>query len=46
MGWPYEYVAELPADVYAELVAMLNEDAARAKVANDNADAPTPPDLD
>jgi hypothetical protein len=28
-GWTYEYVRMLPADVYDELVAMLNEDADR-----------------
>ncbi len=30
MHWRYEWIAALPADVYAELVAMLQEEAQHA----------------
>ncbi len=34
MHWRYEWVAELPLDVYEELVTMLNDEA-RAREMND-----------
>jgi len=36
MGWPYEYVADLPSDVYDELLAML-ADEARERATGDDA---------
>jgi len=37
MHWRYEWVAELPADVYAELVAMLTAETARAEAPPEDA---------
>jgi len=31
MGWTYDELLDLPVDVYMELVASLNEDAARTR---------------
>jgi hypothetical protein len=31
MGWTYDELLDLPVDVYSELVAALNEEAARSR---------------
>jgi hypothetical protein len=31
MGWTYDELLDLPVDIYSELVATLNEEAARSR---------------